>query len=352
MTKPNILPADLQDSLQAVGRRLEKFESVAAELPAVLEGLFALPASSISQAAPEIAAAAKLYRRQKPPSLFRNFFQKPLSDKEQLLDVPDLQYLFVFHADGWIREAALKRMVAGLPSPFMVAALAFRLNDWVEPVRKAAVLCANRCFPLTAPQIMADGIAAMVVRQQNWRRWGDESEALDEALTSPDIAKEIASLICISRTGPASQIFRFVLKTSAIDPYLPHLATNGLQPAVRAMAVQMIADNRASWPVGWEWKWLDKSMGRRQRIPKFAFRDLIVSLEPLKVLHAAASDRSAIVRRGVLTALIQHHLGSKDAENIALRLKGDLYPSVRERAEFILSRSPATATGGEDVARL
>ena len=53
-------------------------------------------------------------------------------------------WLFLFHPSGYIREAALDSIVTPPTSAFFFAALAWRLNDWAGPVRKAAERCAVR----------------------------------------------------------------------------------------------------------------------------------------------------------------------------------------------------------------
>jgi hypothetical protein len=117
------------------------------------------------------------------------------------------------------------------------------------------------------------------------------------------------------------------------------------------MAVQVIADMRASWPAGKEWQWVDKSMGRGKWVPKFSFRDVQVSLNKEAVVRNAASDTSAIVRRAALTAIIQRRLGKSEGEELALTLKDDANPSVRERAVFILSRmsEPLTPRNVDEI---
>ncbi len=251
MRKSDALPPSLHELLRAIGGRLENGESIEAELPNALAGISSLSAATISQTAPAIANAAKLYRWRPEPSWSRKLLRPYLTDKEQLLRVPGLQFLFLFHLDGRIREAALQRVTGGLQTPFLFAAVSIRLNDWVEPVRTAAVACAKRCFPLTSADVIANAATALVLRQESWGRWGGEREALDATLARPDVAKEFANVLCDAKTGPASRILRLVLKNSAIDPHLAHLAVNARQPSVRAMAVQVIADMRASWPTGW-----------------------------------------------------------------------------------------------------
>jgi hypothetical protein len=324
--------------LAGIGRRLKKGESVAAELPAAIAGISALPAIAISQAAQAIADTAKLYRWRPEPSLFEAIFRRRLSDKEQLLQLPDLKYLFLFHLDGRIREASLQRITGDLPSPFLFAAVALRLNDWAEEVRKAALACANRCFPLTSPTVIAGAAGALLLRQHSWERWGKEREAIDAAFTRTDVVARLASDLVKAQTGPAARILRSVLQHEAVDQHLERLAAEAKQPSVRSLAVQTVADMRASWPVGSEWKWVDKSMGVRKRVPSFEFRDISLPLAGASIIRAAASDKSVVVRRASLDALIRHRLGSEEAQELASRLRTDASPSVRERADFILSR--------------
>lgn len=339
MTKSDILPPNLEKTLAAVGERLHSGRSVKAELPAVLAHMFALPAASISQADPAIATAANLTRWRPKPAWYDKLFWLHLSDREQLLRLPDLRYLFIFHRDGRMREAALQRITGALESPFLFAAVAIRLNDWAQPVRVAAFACAKRCFPLTSAEVIANAAASLVLHQDSWGRWGVERQAMEVTLTRPDVGEELVRILCEWQTGPVSRIFRLLLKNSSMDPHLPHLAADARQPWVRAVAVQAIADMRAAWLVGREWQWIDKSMGRRTRTPKFDFRDIKLSIDQAGVIRAAASDPSPIVRRAALTAVIQHWDGSREGQELALMLRSDPSPSVRERAAFILSRT-------------
>ena len=338
MTKPGVLPVDLELLLARIGQHLENGESVAAELPDAIAGLSALPAIAMSQAAPAIANTAKLYRWRRSPSLLENLFRQRVTDKEQLLQLPDLQYLFLFHFDGRVREAALQRTTGGLPSPFLFAAVALRLNDWVEQVREAALGCANRCFPLTSADVIADAAEALLLRQQSWGRWGKEREAIDAVFKREDVATRLAADLVEAQTGPASRILRFLLEHDAVDQHLERLAEESKQPSVRALAVKTIADMQASWPVGYEWKWLDKPMGLRTRMPKMNYREISIPIATKGIITKAALDKSAVVRRTSLDALIRHRLGRNEAQQIASQLTADANRSVRERAEFILSR--------------
>lgn len=338
MTKQGVLPANVQQALATIGQRLQNGESVEAELSAAIAGISALPAMAISQAAREIAYIAKLGHDPEPPFL-QALLERRLSEKEQLLRIPKLSYLFLFHGDGRMREAALQRITGGLQSPFLFAAVALRLNDWVEPVRAAAFACARRCYPLTSPDVIAGAATALLLRHESWGRWNREREAIEAAFARPDVGARLADDLVNAQTGPASKVLRAALKHDALDLYLERLATEAKQPAVRAVAVQTVADMRASWPTGMEWKWVDKSMGKRTRVLRLDWREVTTPLQRKRVVTAAAFDRSALVRKVSLDALIRHNLQSAETREIAVRLASDINRSIRERANFILSRN-------------
>src|SRR5205823_12364321 len=140
----------------------------------------------------------------------------------------------------------------------------------------AALACAQRCFPLTEPQVIAAAAAALLLRKDSWGRWNSEREAVDGAFSRPDVGARLADDLARALTGPASRVLRAALMHDTLDHHLRTLATDAKQPSVRALAVQTIANGRASWPAGMEWKWIDKSMGKRVRVPKFNSRDLVV----------------------------------------------------------------------------
>lgn len=342
MAKSSVLPVDLEKHLSSIGKRLESGKSVSGEISGVMEGLSGLPAIAISRAAPTIAYTAKLFRGRPKPSIFQALLRRRLTDLEQLLQHPELRYLFLFHLDGRMREAALLRISGGLPSPFLFAAVALRLNDWVREVRVAALACANRCFPMTPANVIADAALALLLRQDSWERWGLEREAIDAAFARADVAAHLATDLVRAQTGPASRLLRVALKQAAFDQHLERLSREAKQPSVRALAVQTIANKRARWPDGTEYKWIDKSMGLRTRVQKFAWRPISVPLPEASIVRAAASDKSAIVRKAAMDGIIQQCLNTSEAFELASQLKDDASLSVRERAHFILSQSVGT----------
>lgn len=291
----------------------------------------------VTRADGEIANAAGLYRQSPQPFLGRLLSPRP-SDAELLLRTPGLEYLFIFHRDGRLREASLLKITGGLRSPFFFAAVLWRLNDWAEPVRQAAVRCANRSFPITDPSVVARTAAELLVRQASWNRWDSERTILDEVFSRDDVAAQLADLIVRERTGPQASILRYALRTSALDRFLERIAHEAVQPAVRAVALHSLIDGEAKWASGTAWKWIDKSMGLRRRVPVFDHRALTIALTQEALIRRGVNDRSPAVRRVALAGVIRHLRGHAGARAFATQLMTDSSPSVRERAEFILRR--------------
>lgn len=337
MNKEITLPSPAEIALLEIGSCLKDGRSVGRYLERAIFHVSALPIEHLGSLWHRIADTAKLQTY--PESLrTRIFFRRRLSHRQQLDEFPELSYLFLFHRDGRLREAALKIVAGGLPSPFLFGAVLMRLNDWADPVRSAALECTRRCFPLTSPEIVVQAAMILLPRLDSWGRWSDEREAIDLVLRRADVARLLADSLASEKSGPASRTLKAVLKHDAIDAHLERLAMHAAQPSVRAMAVTVIADKQACWPVGAEWKWVDKSMGERIRVPKIRCREISGTHERSNVIEVAASDRSAMVRKAALDALIRGDLGKPIATDIAARLVADRNRSVRERAAYILSR--------------
>lgn len=337
------LPNDLADALRGIGDRLEQQLDIAGDYEGVVQGLNGLPPALLAQAEREVVETARLYhwnyRRRDVPSTFKRWFSPRLSDSEQLHRVPDLEYLFLFHRDGLIREAALKKMAGPIPSAFLFVAVAWRLNDWVTQVRAAAVDCAARVFPLTSPGVIAEGAMILLQRDSTWRRWDSERLRLNEAFARPDVAERLADLLATRTIGPSATILRYALRSSSMDAHLSRLARQAVQPAVRAVATQALIDGFTSWPNGWRWRWIDKSMGDRRAETIFEKRELTVPTDRMAQVKASLSDRSAAVRSAAVSGLIRYHDEFADARSLAEPLLSDPSKRVSERAEFLLRQS-------------
>ena len=158
-------------------------------LDEILDELASLPEHSVVRASREIATSAQLgwWQPEKrpirivptdgaPPFWLGRIkylleLERVPSDKELLAANPNFAWLFLFHPSGYVREAALWCVNTPPKSSFFFAALAWRLNDWVAPVRQAAKRCFKRIFPEVAATVAADAALYLLERRFVWGRW-------------------------------------------------------------------------------------------------------------------------------------------------------------------------------------
>jgi hypothetical protein len=330
------LPCELRGALEDIGARLERRQSIASQTSNVLRLLGGLPAVAALRAGHEISSAAKLYHYWRRPGALPAWLFASPSDEDQLRRVPGLEYLFIFHMDGTLREAALNKIAGGIPNPFLFCAIAWRLNDWAPPVRDAAVRCARRSFPLTSASTIAEAAMVLLSRQNSWGRWTAERAVLAEAFRRADVAAALAQAIQDQRAGGAVQALQYALETNGLDPFLETLAAKAAQPAIRAIALQALTDGRASWPSGYAWQWIDKPMGLRRRVRTFSHRPL-QGMPRRAAIAMGLSDRSAAVKKAALDALTLYRAEIPDAAEIARPLLAHRSAPVRERAEYLLT---------------
>lgn len=336
--KSSVLPDELQRLIPELSETVERNEPAAEAVRSFIGMTAAVPPAAIAGAALEIPELGRLYRRL---PIGRRFWRSvsPIGVEREALDAtPGLAWLYVFHGDGRLREAALHRIGDPPPNALLFAALAYRLNDWAEPVRIAAAACARRVFPHTAPSTVASAALHLLTQRQHWKRWGTEAAALDVALFRPDVVDELASIFRAEPSGALSSAIRQALRSPHMDRHLPDLLDNAAQPTVRAIALQSLIERRGMWPVGFRHEWIDKSMGRSRRVLAFEERPIGHSV-PLTILVAAgAADRSAAVRKIAADALIEHADALAGLRETACRLLHDPSRAVRERMGFYMRR--------------
>jgi hypothetical protein len=336
----SVLSQNLHAALIAVGAKLEQQHDVGSDVVGIIEGLNKLSPSVLAQAEREIVEGANLHyradRRRKVRIGAWEWFWPNRTYEVQLRKVAGLEYLSLFHRDGRIREAALRKIAGPIPSPFLFVAIAWRMNDWVREVRDQAAKCCKRTFALTSSDIVAEAAMVLLVRDDSWKRWTSERLILAEAFARPDVTAKLAELLATRSTGPSATILRYALRSAAMDPHLPQLANEAIQPAVRAIARQALIDGFTSWPNGWRWRWVDKSMGVRRRETAFEKRPLSVSTDRLSQIEAGLRDSSPAVRNAAISGLIRYRDEVAEPKRLAEQYRADSSRRVRERAEFIV----------------
>ncbi len=254
---------------------------------------------------------------------------------------PDYAWLFLFHGNGFVREAALDAINDPPASPFFLAALAWRLNDWVPQVRDAAAECARRVLPQIDADIAANAALYLLVRRLAWRRWNNEASVLDLVFGRSDVIAAAALRLQQQTTGSLASLLRNLLRYGDIDEHLPRLAAAAVQPSVRAIACQCLISGKASWQTGFELVWIDKVYGVSRIIPRLEAREVNATGPAADWIRAAAYDRSSLVRTVAADALIADRTRSPDAAALIAHLAQDRNSAVRSRSDFLLRNPPA-----------
>ena len=341
-----MLPPKLQADLVKLSKAIRADKEVSTHLSSCVSGLKGLPPDIITRAATEIRDAGDLYAKSKsgerlwlaiPKALYAAFSN---AEMVTLAKYPQLADLYIFHADGWHREAALKRLDEPPDNPFIFIAIVVRLNDWVEQVRDAACDCADRLFPHVSPGTVAETLFFLFTQIQHWGRWGErERQVLEATLYRRDVMQVFADLLTGRRSGQVGTVLRHALSRPSLDDALPELAHDAALPSVRAIAYETLIFRRAQWQVGYEYQWVDKRYGLRRRVPRLEFRPLDHQLDIEKLIVQAARDRAAVVRKVAARGLIDlRHDLSSEMIDVGKLLARDVAASVRSRAEFYLDK--------------
>lgn len=176
----------------------------------------------------------------------------------------------------------------------------------------------------------------MLIRIGGWRRWGANAAILEKAFSRPDFGDALAQRLVTAREGRGGSMLRQALRWASLDPHLPELARRANLPSVRGVALQALLDRAATWPTGWSSEWVDKVYGLKKRVPMTESRELAEAPEPLALIEASLSDRSATVRRIASQALVARRFDEDEVGRVAALFAVDRNRMVRESAEFVL----------------
>lgn len=320
---------------RALLRSLHQGVDLEAEIEAILHQFKTVPPESIAAVSLQIRHDADLHAV--PTGSFWTRLSKPQASLRLLKNTPGLEFIYIFHGDGYLREASLNKIAGGLQSPFLVAAVIWRMNDWAGPVRTAAYFCARRVFPLTPPDIIARAALDLLRRQRGWERWGEpERSMIEELYARPDVTAELSKLLIEQPTGPTPSTFRNALRTPLLDGHLEDISIRSVNPMVRAIAVEALIDGAAKWRSGSRLDWIDKRYNLKRWMPTYSHRELTCSVSPIEVADKAILDRSPLVRRVVLDSAGRNSLPADAGRHYAQQVEFDRSTAVREAAAFIL----------------
>ena len=156
-------------------------------------------------------------------------------------------------------------------------------------------------------------------------------------LLNDNVVTELVTILARSPAGPMIGLLSQLGQIAAIDPHLPYLAAQAIQPALRAKAYQSLLSGKTTWVAGKEQEWIERRHNLYRWRTHLDSRPLTITVEHDPTLQQAAADRSPIVRRVAADAIIAAlpHLGPCE-QHLATRLAVDPNPSVAERGACIL----------------
>jgi hypothetical protein len=242
--------------------------------------------------------------------------------------------VLIFNRSGYVREPALKAIKQLPDTPFFLAALVWRLNDWVEPVRRAAAECANRELPRLSVGTIVGAAPFLLERMPHWRRWGSTPAIVLDALARPDCLDELVSKFATTVEISAAAL-RAALRYGLFDNHLLSMSRAARRPEFRAMMLKVMLDSEVTWVTRYERQWVDKRYGIARRVPVLGRRHVVRPVSVDALIRQGAADRSPLVRRVAAYGLVQHAT-SLNIEPLVALFSKDRSPSVRWDIEYLM----------------
>lgn len=249
---------------------------------------------------------------------------------------PALASIFLRHSNGFVREAALHTFGPAPVSAFIFASLAYRLNDWVAPVRAAAAAALERVTPRMPLSTIAQAVPFLLTNSAAWGRWSQYDKVLEPLFVREDVVAALADRVAAPSQGGEIALLKHLMRRPTIDHALPRLAGAARAPAVRAIASEALIIGRAKLQTGWRRYWIDKSVGAGGRTPIFQMRTLTIDVQQSAALLNAARDRASAVRKVAADAVIAGFPDHAAVAAVVELLKDDCNQGVRQRIAFVL----------------
>lgn len=330
MSQQRKLEDEALAAVRQFARSLNPDQKVVADLSPLVEATSRLPLSNLDYW--ERLIRGELYRTlaEANPAKWDAWYRH----------TPFLTWIDLCSADGFRRERTLRALSGGAPNRFFLAMAIRRLNDWVGEVRAAAHEHLLSIARDADPEDVVDVLCATLPHWNSWGRMEENGRRLLLEITSLDaVTHSLKSRLVSAAAGPLASVLAQAGQAPALDEYLPEIASNAIQPSVRAKAYKSLLDGKMMWLAGREWKWIDKRFCIGGYMPLLRDRPLSVEAPLEETLRAASADRSPVVRRIAGDVVIRERgtIGALALE-LAAALAADHYPSVAERGQFALKK--------------
>ena len=327
----SVFPERLQLALDSFASDLNSGRVSARVVMLIVDQLSRLPVETVARAEQEMPVRAGLYR-----GAWDDDGYIPPNQLDHLKSTDCLEYIFLFHRNGHLREAALRKLDGIMPSAFFFAAVAYRLNDWVQPVRQAAFQCAMRMFLETNSEIVTTAAMSLLMRKHLWTRGKAETVIIDEVFSRTEVLERFVERLLTTEQGPLGRILIAALSDNRIDTYLPALARKARRADVRSVALKALVKKEARWPEGLERKWIDKSMGQYRLVSSYNSRPLTITEPVAQLIMNGSLDKVATVRKVAMQALVDTPGLWPDMKSVIERFAIDRSAAVRTGANYIL----------------
>jgi hypothetical protein len=246
---------------------------------------------------------------------------------------------FMFNRSGYVREAALKAINQLPDTPFFLAALVWRLNDWVGPVRRAAQDCANRELPRLSIRTIVATAPFLLERMPHWGRWGSPPAIILDALARPECVHGLEVHFLRSAEMSAGAL-RGAMRFGLLDHELWWISRRAMRPEFRATALKAIINGEVTWVTHYQRQWVDKVYGITRRVPVLARRTIPRPASLDTLIRQGAADRHPLVRRVAAHCLVQHAANLSNIKSLMALFDSDRSPSVRWNIKFLARRIP------------
>ncbi|ASP37833.1 hypothetical protein CHH28_03710 [Bacterioplanes sanyensis] len=251
-----------------------------------------------------------------------------------------ITWLDIISSDGYRREKALRLLSGPIPSKLLMYFALRRFNDWVPQVRAAAYDTVMDIALLSDPTDVAEALMAALSTWSSWQRIGHYGRImLLKILAIKGVEEKFVGQLIQSKTGPTSTILTQVSRVDILDAYLHQIATESLQPTLRAKAYRVLLESKTSWVEERKQEMVDKRYSLTRCRTILGDRHVSVNIPWEVLIKEAALDRSSFVRRIAAEKII----ASRDYNNpdylaLAHEFARDDSPTVRERGEFFVKR--------------
>jgi hypothetical protein len=258
------------------------------------------------------------------------WFSGKAAFKIDLADAP----LLMFNRNGYIREEAFKNLQQLPSSPFFVAALVYRMNDWVAPVRLAAEECAKRILPTVPANIVVRALPFLLGRIDSWTRWNEIPNIVLSTLTRVDCEKELAFLLARPNDIRASAV-RTALRLGLLDNHILDLAQTAKRPEHRAVILKSLINSEVTWVKYYGKKWVDKSYNISRRVPILGHRPLNTTRSIEDLIRLGAEDQSSLVKKIAANGLVKYAGSVSDISKLMTLFENNQSPSIKSCMDYL-----------------